>query len=296
MTSVVVLFIGVNRIMQFWLCYNNNVSTQDFARTTHKRNRIQLMAVHDELIKRMRTVVEADASTSLGDLSSVVSFLTGHQDPNIGRVEAVEGGIEQLNRSPLVFSPGVARQTSVPSPERALLHVVTKPILLFHVSKLGSSVGELRDPLGVACLLSGDICVAEWGNKRLQIFDSVGKSVCVIGEGRVEPQDVAVSLRGNIIATDASHKRLEVFSPSGKSIAKWGLGKFFHPCGVSMSPNGNCIVTDVAEHSVNIYQGEKKCLKVSCMMLCIDLGFAKIPNELLNNSVPRLICPITTEV
>lgn len=226
------------------------------------------MAVHDELIKRMRTVVEADASMSLGELSSVVTFLPGHQDPNIGRIEGVEGNLEQLNHSPMVFSPGVARQASVSSPERPLLHVVTKPTLLFHLEKLGSNVGELRDPLGVACLLNGDIAVAEWGNKRLQIFDSVGKSVCVIGQGRIEPQDVAVSLRGNIIATDSSHKRLEVFSPSGQSIAKWGLGKFFHPCGVAMSPNGNCIVTDVAEHSLNIYQGERKCLKVSVDDLC----------------------------
>lgn len=225
------------------------------------------MAVHDELIKRMRTVVEADASTSLGELSSVVTFLSGHQEPSIGRIEAVEGNLQQLNHSPLVFSPGLARQASVPSPERPL-HVVTKPTLLFHLEKMGSNVGELRDPLGVACLLNGDIAVAEWGNKRLQIFDSVGKSVCVIGQGRIEPQDVAVSLRGNIIATDSSHKRLEVFNPSGQSIAKWGLGKFFHPCGVAMSPNGNCIVTDVAEHSLNIYQGEKKCLKVNNTTSC----------------------------
>ena len=50
----------------------------------------------------------------------------------------------------------------------------------------------------------------------LQLFDSVGKSICMIGEGKLEPQDVTVSLRGNIVASDPAHKRLEVFSPRGK--------------------------------------------------------------------------------
>ena len=50
---------------------------------------------------------------------------------------------------------------------------------------------------------------------HIQLFDSVGKSICMIGEGRLDPQDVAVSLRGNIVVSDPAHKRLEVFSPRG---------------------------------------------------------------------------------
>ena len=61
--------------------------------------------------------------------------------------------------------------------------------------------------------------------------------------------------------TDAENKRLEVFTQNGKSIAKWGLGKFFSPCGVTVSDNGQCVITDIAEHTVNIYQGETKLYK-----------------------------------
>lgn len=136
-----------------------------------------------------------------------------------------------------------------------------KPQLLFSISKLGSNVGEIRDPLGIACLLGGDIVVTEWGNKRLQVFDSLGNSVAIIGAGLIGPQGVAVTLKGNIMITDAQNKRLEVFTPSGTSLSKWGLGKFFAPCGLGICPNGNCIVTDIAEHSVSIYQGEKRCIK-----------------------------------
>ena len=61
--------------------------------------------------------------------------------------------------------------------------------------------------------------------------------------------------------TDAENKRLEVFSQNGNSIAKWGLGKFFGPCGVAVSANGQCVITDITEHTVNIYQGESKLYK-----------------------------------
>lgn len=57
-----------------------------------------------------------------------------------------------------------------------------------------------------------------------------------------------------MIITDARNKRLEVFGVEGQSISKWGLGKFFAPCGVAVSKNGNCIVTDIHEHTVSIYQ------------------------------------------
>ena len=136
-----------------------------------------------------------------------------------------------------------------------------KPQLLFCLNKVGTGPGEVRDPLGVACLLGGDIVITEWGNKRLQVFDSVGQSVTVIGSGMVGPQGVAVTLKGNIMITDAQNKRLEVFTPTGNSLSKWGLGKFFAPCGLAQCPNGNCVVTDIAEHTVSIYQGEKRCVK-----------------------------------
>ena len=53
----------------------------------------------------------------------------------------------------------------------------------------------MRDPLGVSCLLNGDIVVTEWGNKRLQIFDIVGKPVACIGKGTIGPQGVAITLK-----------------------------------------------------------------------------------------------------
>lgn len=59
------------------------------------------------------------------------------------------------------------------------------------------------------------------------------------------------------MVSDAKNKRIEAFSPvgpTGKSISKWGLGKFVQPCGIAVSSNGNCVITDIAECSVSIFE------------------------------------------
>ena len=274
-------------------------SMQEFATMTVQQNSLRLMALHEDLVQRMRTVSELDVIYADPDTENVITFLPGHQDVTIGRIQAVEGRIADLVKhmepklsasSASVRIPNERRESqrghppmrrtqsesfgnidrngpvpvfpnapsSYPGPRQNLLHA--KPKLLFNINKLGNNKGEIRDPLSVACLLNGDIVITEWGNKRIQIFDSVGKHVMLLGNGNVGPQGVSVTLRGNILITDANQKRLQVFTPSGHTIAKWGLGKFFSPCGVAVSPNGNIIITDIAEHKVSIYRGEQRCL------------------------------------
>ena len=249
---------------------------QDFANMTSARKSLRVIAMHDELVQRMRTVAEVAVNDD-GDVSAVVSFLPGKSDAVLGRVDEVRGSVDELNRSPLALLPPPSQfkrravsASALPASEEAAspsstpsAHVQQRARLreLVRIESAGDAAGALRDPLDVACLLNGDIVVAEWGNKRVQIFDSVGEHVGFIGKGHISPQGVSVTLRGNIIVSDASQKRLQVFTPSGTSIAKWGLGKFYAPCGIAISPNGNCIITDVAEHTVSVFQGEKKCLK-----------------------------------
>ena len=48
-------------------------------------------------------------------------------------------------------------------------------------------------------LPNGDFVVSEWGNKRLQIFDIVGKPVALIGQGLIGPQGVAITLKVGIL-------------------------------------------------------------------------------------------------
>ena len=232
-------------------------SLHDFASATASKNSLRMMAIHEELIQRMKTVSDIETGTD-DDSRTVVSFVPAQSEVKLGKVDLVKGNPDEL----------LSRQSSVSSnhsPRRSLPSISTpfrtKPQQLFAIRNLGSNLGEIKDPLGVAILPNGDIIITEWGNKRLQIFDNVGKPVALIGSGQIGPQGIAITLKGNIMVTDAHNKRLEVFSPEGQSLAKWGLGKFFGPCGVAISQNGNCIVTDIAEHAVSIYQGEKKLYK-----------------------------------
>lgn len=233
-------------------------SLQDFATSTTRRNSLKLMAVHEELILRMRTVVDSDTSLPVQNVQSVITFLPGRNDFKMGRIDEVQGTAEELKSHGAVSNP--------PPPRRSLSNSgmgasFTKPKLLFSVDKLGGGFGEIRDPLGAACMPNGEIVITEWGNKRVQVFDSVGKPVSFLAAGKIGPQGVTITLKGNIMVTDAQNKRLEVFTPSGNSLSKWGFGRFYGPCGVAVCPNGNCVVTDIAEHAVNIYMGEKKCIK-----------------------------------
>ena len=70
-----------------------------------------------------------------------------------------------------------------------------KAQLLIDIHKVGPALGEIKDPLGVAVLPNGDFVVSEWGNKRLQIFDIVGKPVAIVAQGQIGPQGVAVTLK-----------------------------------------------------------------------------------------------------
>jgi len=77
---------------------------------------------------------------------------------------------------------------------------------------------------------------------------------------QVGPQGAAITLKKNIIVSDALQKRLEVFTAAGVSLSKWGFGKFYNPCAVAVSPNGNCVVSDTADHSVSVFRGEHTCV------------------------------------
>ena len=248
-------------------------SLQEFASGTAKRNldyknNMRLMAIHEELIERMRTVGDVELGNNDHTLHNITTFLPGRQEPKVGRLEELEGTASMLHKTVVAKIPSqkvsakriLSSDTAVREDiERAAM--AEDPKLILHIKKVGSGKNEIRDPVGAACLPNGNIVVAEWGNKRLHVFDSTGTSVSIIGSQQIEPQGVAVTQMGNIMVADENNKRIEVFHEKGKSLAKWGLGHLFCPCGIAMSPNGNCVITDIAEHAVSIFESENKVIK-----------------------------------
>ena len=75
-------------------------------------------------------------------------------------------------------------------------------------SGYGQEPGQLYCPCGVA-LYKGLLFVAEWGNGRLQVFNSDGKSMLIVN-GIQHAHHVIASPEGEIFVAQYSHKRVRM--------------------------------------------------------------------------------------
>jgi DNA-binding beta-propeller fold protein YncE len=89
----------------------------------------------------------------------------------------------------------------------------------------GSGGGKFSFPRGITVLgSSGEVAVADYGNHRVQIFDSEGTYKRQFGTQGKEadgqfncPLGLASDAHGNLLVTDHSN-RLQVFDPEGKHL------------------------------------------------------------------------------
>ncbi|ESO03259.1 hypothetical protein HELRODRAFT_191975 [Helobdella robusta] len=237
------------------------------------------LRTYDLLIQRMRTILDVDSQLDVNNLSQnsiFVKFKPGSEEFNFGNLDEKRfsntAQQSQLNQTPASYPELRSRSKTQPNLElndpkylkpclkRSISKDENRAKLNFEILVHGSKSGELNKPLWVASLLEYKFVVSDGGNKRLQIFDQLGKSVNVILAKSLEPLGIAVTMKNNIITADTDQKRIQVFSPDGKSISKWGLGKFFNPCGVAVCPNGSIIVSDVGDNSVSVYKNENTCV------------------------------------
>lgn len=163
-----------------------------------------MIALHEELMQRMKTVVDTDSATDDDDGLTMVVFQPSTGEPDVGRVDLQRVDSDRLpaapEKKPAVAIPALAigRASGRPGGDRGL---AARPIsshappvvarrqtaqLVLCLNKYGDKQGELKDPLGVACLPGGEIIVSEWGNKRLQVFDANGRSIRLIAPGQVK--------------------------------------------------------------------------------------------------------------
>ena len=103
----------------------------------------------------------------------------------------------------------------------------------------------MDSPSGVGILSNGNIVVAEWSGNRLQIFDSLGNFVRIVGAGEVlEPQHLFVDADDNILVADSGNHRIQVFNQNGDHIKTIGAGELSYPNGVCMDGKGKIIASD----------------------------------------------------
>ena len=114
----------------------------------------------------------------------------------------------------------------------------------------GTSDGDFSQPEGVAVDSSGNLYVADYGNNRVQIFDSSGnykdQTTAVISGTPFVPVDVAVDSSGNIYAVDNEYSIIVKFDSSlavVNSLGSFGTGnyQFNGPTGVAVDPSGDYV-------------------------------------------------------
>lgn len=121
--------------------------------------------------------------------------------------------------------------------------------------------GKLRQPRGLAVDKHGNIYVADFGNDRIQVFDSTmlftrdwGQRGKLPGEFN-QPSGVAIGSDGNVYVADTWNQRIQVFAPDGEYLREWG-GAFYGPRGIAAGPSGEIYLADTGNHKVRKFDLE----------------------------------------
>jgi hypothetical protein len=121
----------------------------------------------------------------------------------------------------------------------------------------GVEYGKLDQPYGVALDKSENVYVADYGNHRVDKFDSTGNYIKswgpygTFGGQFSNGEGIAVSDSGIVYVTDYFDCSVYVFDTEGNKIAKWGNsstqqgnGYFYHTFGVAIDRSYNVYVAD----------------------------------------------------
>jgi len=142
--------------------------------------------------------------------------------------------------------------------------------------ELPATEGKFQMAGGVAFDVSGNIYVVDsvdvdWGNPRIQKFDSKGEFIMLWGgygaaEGEFKhPASVALDSSGNAYITDKKSCCVHKFAPDGNFIKKWGSkgkedGQFDDPEGIAVDKAGNVYVCDRQNCRIQKFDSEGRFL------------------------------------
>ncbi|MEO8084183.1 MAG: NHL repeat-containing protein, partial [Ardenticatenales bacterium] len=129
----------------------------------------------------------------------------------------------------------------------------------------GAADGQFRAPEGIGAAADGRLAVADTGNRRVQVFDALGKVVMVLrglnGVDYAAPSDAAFDSAGRIYVSDRVRQFVAVYDPTynlvgvlGKTnVAGDGFDVFDGPTHVAVGAGDTLFVADSGNDRVQVF-------------------------------------------
>ena len=140
------------------------------------------------------------------------------------------------------------------------LTITGEPLMKFGTSGMGN--GQLHQPRGICLASDGKLYVAEYANKRVQVFNPDGTfSSIITGLGDNElrkPKAVAIDQSGNLHVADHGSNCIKVFTADGEYVRQYGSGQLLGPTGITVDQDGYCLVGDQSGNCLWIFDPDGK--------------------------------------
>jgi len=144
---------------------------------------------------------------------------------------------------------------------------INQPKLTF--GSKGSENGQFKRPFGMTIDSKGNLFVCDWGNDRIQIFNSEGKFISTFGSygkgnGQFDkPWGIAINSKGSFIISDRNNHRIQIFDSEGNFILTFGSngnenGQFDYPDGICVDLIDNIYVCDSWNNRIQIFDSKGK--------------------------------------